>query len=291
MSLRKNVTRAMQSRLFMVFALLALVVASSTAQRRRPGRNFSESRRNGVPEWEVDQDFPEDLFTFVRVQYDSFGGRRGYGRGGGGGWAIDFPDSDLNFSLRLQQLTSLKVNPQPLVLQLTDPRLFDYPFLYLIEPGRLYFQESEIAALRRYLLNGGFLMIDDFWGELEWQNLRDQLRRVFPNRQAEEVPLSHEIFHCVYDLKEKPQIPSINVAERGRDQGITWEPRYDSDTSTPHYRAIRDDEGRIMVFICHNTDLGDGWEREGEAQWYFDEFSVKKAYPMGINIVTYAMTH
>ncbi len=291
MSLRKNVTRAMQSRLFMVFALLALIVASSTAQRRRPGRNFSESRRNGVPEWEVDQDFPEDLFTFVRVQYDSFGGRRGYGRGGGGGWAIDFPDSDLNFSLRLQQLTSLKVNPQPLVLQLTDPRLFDYPFLYLIEPGRLYFQESEIAALRRYLLNGGFLMIDDFWGELEWQNLRDQLRRVFPNRQAEEVPLSHEIFHCVYDLKEKPQIPSINVAERGRDQGITWEPRYDSDTSTPHYRAIRDDEGRIMVFICHNTDLGDGWEREGENEWYFQEFSVKKAYPMGINIVTYAMTH
>jgi hypothetical protein len=185
----------------------------------------------------------------------------------------------------------MKVNPQPLVLELTDPRLFDYPFIYLIEPGRLYFQEPEIAALRRYLSNGGFLMIDDFWGELEWQNLREQLTRVFPNRQAEEVPLSHEIFHCVYDLKEKPQIPSINVAEWGRDQGITWEPRYDSDTSTPHYRAIRDDDGRIMVFICHNTDLGDGWEREGENEWYFQEFSVKKAYPMGINIVTYAMTH
>ena len=119
------------------------------------------------------------------------------------------------------------------------------------------------------------------------------MKRVFPESKYEpiEVPLGHEIFHYVYDLKEKPQIPSIDVARRGRSQGITWEPRYDSDTSVPHYRAISDDEGRIMVFICHNTDLGDGWEREGENEWYFREFSVKKAYPLGINIVTYAMTH
>jgi hypothetical protein len=95
----------------------------------------------------------------------------------------------------------------------------------------------------------------------------------------------------VYDLKEKPQLPSIHAAWNGRQSGVTWEPRYDSDTSVPHYRAIYDNAGRIMVFICHNTDLGDGWEREGEDPWYFEEFSVKKAYPMGINIVTYAMTH
>ena len=133
-------------------------------------------------------------------------------------------------------------------------------------------------------------MVDDFWGDDEWQNFREQIRRVFPKREPREVPLRHEIFHCVYDLKEKPQIPSINVAWGGRSQGITWEPRY-SDTSTPYYKAIEDDNGRIMVFICHNTDLGDGWEREGEDAWYFREFSVKKAYPLGINIVTYAMTH
>jgi hypothetical protein len=114
---------------------------------------------------------------------------------------------------------------------------------------------------------------------------------VFPDREPEEVPLEHEIFHCVYDLKEKPQLPSIDSAWRGRESGVTWEPRYDSDTSVPHYRAIRDDANRIMVFICHNTDLGDGWEREGEDRWYFEEFSIKKAYPLGINIVTYAMTH
>jgi hypothetical protein len=228
---------------------------------------------------------PHDVFTFVRVRYDSNRSGRG------GGWSTDYRDSDLNFSLRLQQLTALRVNPEPIVLELTDPRLLDYPFIYIVEPGRLYFYDEEVVALRNYLNKGGFLMVDDFWGEREWQNFRRQIRRVFPDREPQEVPMSHEIFHCVYDLEEKPQVPSIGVAWGGRSRGITWEWRPESDTSTPHYRAITDDDGRIMVFICHNTDLGDGWEREGEQEWYFREFSVKKAYPMGINIVTYAMTH
>jgi len=279
-------------RRLIVLLLIAVVVTSSWVIGQRYGgrRRFRRDRaqsRNGVPQWTVPADFPRDTFTFVRVKYDS----GGYGRGGG--WATDFRDSDLNFSLRLQQLTSLKVNPEPIYLELSDPRLFEYPFLYMVEPGNLYFHPSEIKPLRRYLLNGGFMMVDDFWGEQEWRNFYQQIKRVFPEAKYEphEVPLSHEIFHYVYDLKEKPQIPSINVARWGRDEGITWEPRYDSDTSIVHYRAITDDQDRIMVFICHNTDLGDGWEREGENEWYFQEFSVKKAYPMGINIVTYAMTH
>ncbi len=275
---------------WLVLLLLLLVTGFAVAQRRRSRRDWSEGRydRNGVPSWAIDEEFKHDVFTFVRVRYGSYGR---YGRRGGGGWATDFPDSDLNFSLRLQQLTSLKVNPDPIILELTDPKLFDYPFLYMIEPGALYFEEEEVKALRRYCLNGGFLMVDDFWGEDEWQNFYGQIKRVFPEREPTELPLTHEVFHCVYELKEKPQIPSINVAWWGRDQGITWEPRYESDTSTPYYKAISDDSGRIMVLICHNTDLGDGWEREGENEWYFQEFSVKKAYPMGINIVTYAMTH
>ena len=254
------------------------------AQRGWYGQNQTTQDRNGVPEWEIDQRFPGDLFTFVRIRYDSYGRY-------GGGWATDYRDSDLNFSLRLQQLTSLKVNPEPIVLDLTDERLFDYPFIYIIEPGSLYFSDAEVEALRRYCYNGGFLMVDDFWGDSEYENLRMQLSRVFPDRSPFEVPISHEIFHCVYDLKEKPQVPSIHNARRDN-PGMTWEYARDgSDTRTPHYRAITDDENRIMVFICHNTDLGDGWEREGEDRWYFEEFSVKKAYPLGINIVTYAMTH
>lgn len=283
-----------RNRRILVMATLATVLVASVcvAQRGRGrGRwrdwnngDWSYVDRGGVPEWEVDQNFPGDTFTFARLKYTSGGG---YGWGGRR-WNTDFPDSDLNFSLRLQQLTSLKVNPQPVVVELTDPELFNYPFVYMVEPGALYFEQEEVDALRRYLLNGGFLMVDDFWGEEEWQGFYQQIQRVFPDREAEEVPLTHEIFHCVYDLKEKPQIPSIRHALGGRSRGVTWE-RWDAEV--PHYRAIWDDDGRMMVFICHNTDLGDGWEREGEHQWYFEEFSVKKAYPMGINIVTYAMTH
>ncbi len=249
------------------------------------GRDWQTVGRGDVPMWNIEPAFNKDVFTFARIKYSSYGRRRG------GGWDTDFRDSDLNFSLRLQQMTSLKVNPEPVVLELTDPKLFDYPFIYIIEPGGLVFDDDEVKALRKYCLNGGFLMVDDFWGQEEWDNFEREISRVFPDRKPTEVPLEHEIFHCVYDMKEKPQIPSIRAAEAGRPYNITWEPRYDSDTSIAYYKAIKDDRGRIMVFICHNSDLGDGWEREGENQWYFEEFSVKKAYPMGINIVTYAMTH
>lgn len=266
-------------------AMIVLIAGSTVAQRGRYGRdryNFGNGERidrRGVPDWKVDENFQQDVFTFVRIKYDS------YGRWG---WPTDYPDSDLNFSWRLQQLTSLHVNPDGLVLELTDPRLFDYPFIYLIEPGHILLSEPERRALRTYLLNGGFLMVDDFWGEDEWYNFATELRRVFPDREPVELPLEHPIFHCVYDLKEKPQIPAIGWAQRGAAQGITWE-RWDA--QEVHYKVLFDDNGRMMAIICHNTDLGDGWEREGEDPWYFREFSEKKAYPLGINIVFYAMTH
>jgi hypothetical protein len=269
----------------LLVSLVSVAVVAQQWQRRGRSRDWQSVGRNGVPTWETNKAFAKDIFTFVRIKYQS----GGYGRGGG--WDTDFRDSELNFSLRLQQLTSMKVNPEPIVLELTDPKLFDYPFIYIIEPGGLMFQSDEVTALRRYLLNGGFLMVDDFWGDEEYYNFYQEIKRVFPDREPVELPLEHEIFHCVYDLKEKPQLPSIYAAQAGRGSGVTWEPRYGSDTSIPHYKAIRDDANRIMVMICHNTDLGDGWEREGEDPWYFNEFSVTKAYPMGINIVTYAMTH
>jgi hypothetical protein len=235
--------------------------------------------RNGVPNWELDPRFKNDVFTFVRVRYSS------WGRRGGWSWATDYPDSDLNFPFRLQQLTSMKVDPNGRILELTDDELFDYPFLYMIEPGSLEFSEDEITNLRRYLFNGGFLMVDDFWGEDEWNNFYHEIKRVFPDREPMELPLEHPIFHCVYDLKEKPQVPSIHHFSRG---GPTYE-RWDA--QEPHYKGIFDDKGRMMSIICHNTDLGDGWEREGEDEAYFRECSEKKSYPLGINIVFYAMTH
>jgi uncharacterized protein DUF4159 len=262
----------------LVFSAIAFAQWRGGRGRGRPNLDLSD--RRGVPNWEVDPQFKSDVFTFVRIQYDSWG--RGWS------WATDYPDSDLNFPYRLQQLTSLKVSPTSKTLRLTDDELFDYPFIYLIEPGSLVFSEDEVLALRRYLYNGGFLMVDDFWGEDEWSNFYHEIQRVFPDREPEELPLDHPIFHCVYDLKEKPQVPSINAAWGGRQSGITWE-RWDA--QEVHFKAIKDDNGRIMAIICHNTDLGDGWEREGVDEWYFREFSEKKSYPMGINIVFYAMTH
>jgi hypothetical protein len=285
------------NRILVALAALSVIAAAVVAQERWRGGGRRGSRgmdrdaysdRRGVPDWEVDKDFASDVFTFVRIRYNS-GGGGGYGYyRGGGGWATDYPDSDLNFSYRLQQLTSMKVNPEPKVIELTDDELFDHPFVYMIEPGELMFSEDEVVALRRYLLNGGFMMVDDFWGEREWRNFYDEIKRVFPDREPVELPVEHPIFHCVYDLKEKPQVPSIGEAWRGRGAGITWER---PDAKEVHFKAIFDDQQRMMVIICHNTDLGDGWEREGEDEWYFREFSEPKAYPMGINIVFYAMTH
>jgi hypothetical protein len=288
--------------LLALLCVLTIVAGVSLAQQFQQYRQFRgrsnsgviPEDRAGVPTWKVDEAFKKDVFTFVRIEYDSFGGRggrRGGGGWGGGRWLTDYPDSDLNFSFRLQQLTSLKVNPDPITMRLTDDRLFDYPFIYIIEPGALSFSEEEGVALRRYLFNGGFLMVDDFWGDHELNNFLDQMKRVFPEDRYEpkELPLDHQIFRCVYPLKEKPQVPSIHAW--GGPGGPTYEWGHGGDTQTVHYLGIEDDNGRLISIICHNTDLGDGWEREGENADYFEEFSKKKSYPMGINIVTYAMTH
>jgi Domain of unknown function (DUF4159) len=289
--------------LFFLLCVMAIAVGVSLAQPGRRGRGRGRSMpgvipedRAGVPDWKIDERFKNDVFTFVRIEYDdgAYGGGR---RGGWGGWgwarwSTDFPDSDLNFSYRLQQLTSLKVNPNPKKMRLTDPELFDYPFIYIIEPGQLVFREEEVTALRRYLLNGGFLMVDDFWGDYEWENFHREIKRVFPEPEYDpvELDISHEIFRCVYRLNEKPQVPSI---DSWMGTGVTWESEYrhGGNTRDVHYKGISDKENRLMVIICHNTDLGDGWEREGEDPEYFKTFSEKKSYPMGINIVTYAMTH
>jgi hypothetical protein len=270
-----------------ILVLVALLPPEADAQWGRE-RRAAQVDRSGVPDWEVDKELPRDVFTFVRIEYTGsyMRGRRG----GRGDWTTDWPDADLNFSFRLHEMTSLRVEPdcQDKYIRIEDPRLFDYPFVYIVEPGSLYISDEEAAILRKYLLGGGFLMLDDFWGEREWENAAEQLRKVFPEREPQELQLEHPIFHGIFDLKEKPQLPSIHIAQAYRGSEITWER---SDAREPHYRAIFDDKGRMMVIFCHNTDNGDGWEREGEDPWYFETFSEPKAYPVGINILFYAMTH
>jgi Domain of unknown function (DUF4159) len=237
------------------------------------------------PTWPVSKELPNDVFTFCRLRHNS----QDSGRSRGGyRWTTDFPDADLNFSYRLQQLTSLQVSPNGAVVDIDAEQMRHYPFIYMIEPGRITLTEEETKTMRDYMMNGGFIMVDDFWGEDEWDTFYVALKQIFPDREPQELPLEHEIFHMVFPLKVKPQIPSVNAAISGRSRGITYERE---DAKTVHYRAIFDDKKRIIMMICHNTDLGDGWEEEGTDPWYFREFSEKYSYPLGINIVFYALTH
>lgn len=244
------------------------------------------SVRSDYPMWTSPDGFERDVFTFVRVQYDSGGGRGG----GFGGWSNDYPDCDWNFSFRLQQLTTLQVDPTAKTLRLNDPKLFEYPFLFMTNMGGMSLSDEERKALRTYLLRGGFLMADDFWAAAEWEHIRYAMRQVFPDRLPRELTIDHEIFHTVYNFKTLPQVPSIRAWQRGLDYE-DWHGEFTGGDTSPHFWGYFDDENRLMALFCHNNDIADGWEREGENIEYFEKYSHRVSYPFGINIITYAMTH
>ena len=191
-------------------------------------------------------------WTFVRIKYGTYedegASRLAYWDEP---WAIDAPAAEQNLSRRIKSVTAIEVG-DPIVITLEDPKLWENPWIYIVEPSNLVLKDIEVTNLRQFLLRGGTLMFDDFHGPYEWELFERQMKRVFPGREAIELPLSHDIFHCVYDLKEKPQIPSIHAWWSGRTS------ERGADSATPHYMGIFDDKGRMMVIICHNTDVGDG---------------------------------
>ena len=268
-----------------VTGMLILSVVGFAQRQLGLGGDRSPRDRSEFPTWENDEAFKDDVFTFARIQYDSIGGNRR--RGGGNRWQNDYPDSDLNFSYRLQQLTSLKVEPNGKVLRLTDPELYNYPFIYMNGVGGLHLHPDEVTALRGYLQNGGFLMIDDFWGDYELDVVSEQLAKAVPNWRPRSLPISHPIFNVVFNLKEKPQVPGLRHWRAGE----TFEDHGPGSDEGPDFQGIFDDKGRLAVLLCHNNDLGDGWEREGEDEEYFRNYSEKWSYPMGINIIFYVMSH
>jgi hypothetical protein len=283
--------------------LLFLTMAGLVVAQRRGGRSYGgggwgesyipdetrtprevPSHSTGTPEWTNLRGFEKDVFTFVRIKR----ARQPYSSGGA--WTTDAPDADLNLAYRLQQMTSIPTNPDGRFLWLTEPELSEFPFIYMVEPGSLLLDDDEVVALRKYLLNGGFLMVDDFWGEQEWAQMAHELKKVFPDRAWVELPLDHPIYHCVFQITSKGQVPNIGLgtASEFDPEHRTWE-RYDA--KEVHHRALFDDHGRMMVIATHNTDNGDGWEREGENEYFFKNFSEKISYPLGINIIFYSMTH
>ena len=235
-----------------------------------------------TPNWTNTPGFEKDVFTFVRI-------KRAHSGGSGGDWSTDTPDADLNLGWRLSTLTALKVNPDGRFLHLTDKDLSNYPFIYMVEPGSLYLSDTEVEILRKYLLNGGFLWLDDFWGEDEWEGMAGELKKVFPDRQWVELPLDHPLYHCVFDIKSKERCPNQHNGSM-----VQFYPDHDTSEKggrITHHRVIFDDKGRIMCFATHNTDNGDGWEWEGYNHFYFEHFAEKIAYPLAINVTFYTMTH
>ena len=217
-----------------------------------------------------------DLFTFVRLRYT------GEGRWWRSGWDVDLPASDRNFILKLAQATNIPVYRHEKIISVGSPELFNYPFAYILEVGSLNLNSAEAANLREYLLRGGFIMVDDFHGGAEWHHFYRQLKKIFPDREPEDIPITHPLFHCFFNIDSLVQIPGIRSLFNGR----TYERR---DGFPAYCRGVYDDNGRLMMMINFNTDIGDAWEHAAEG-FYPRELS-DMAYRMGINAVVYALTH
>ncbi len=212
-------------------------------------------------------------FFFTRAVYNS-----GYRWSS---WATDYPKADRQFLIILDRLIDLDAYEAENAVRLDDPNVRRFPFLYALEVGDMYMSEAEAQGLRDYLLAGGFLMIDDFWGTWEWANFESEIRRVLPEHPIVDIPLDHPIFNTVYNIEEIVQVPSIGNAQGGP----TWE----RDGYEPQVKGIFDDDGRLMVIINWNTDIGDAWEW-AESPYYPLRYSTY-AIEITINIIVYAMSH
>jgi hypothetical protein len=197
-------------------------------------------------------------------------------------WFIDGPAAEQNLARRVKTATAIQVE-DPIVLSLDDPRLFQYPWIYIVEPGTLKLLDTDVPILREFLLRGGSAMFDDFHGPLEWDNFEHEMMRVFPNRKIIEVPRDHPVFSCFYKIDGYPQVAGIGSFMQGR----TWE----KGGFVPHLRTILDDNGRPMMFINWNTDMGDGWEWSNVVEFPGYVKFTSMAYQMAINEIVYALTH
>src|SRR5215510_1781703 len=211
-----------------------------------------------------------------------FGGRNFFPPQGWG-WATDYPGADCKYMGGIHRLTGLPVYTHPNIVGIMDPDLFKFPYVYIVEPGGMYLSDEEAARLREFFGRGGFLHVDDFWGLRQKANLEAQLRKVFPDKRLDVLPLTHEIFHTFYDIDEIIQVPN---ASNGCYGPPYWE---QPDDKEPRIYGISDDNGRLQVVVTYNSDLGDAWE-------YMDlgcypQKLTGQAYRLGLNFMIYAMSH
>jgi hypothetical protein len=183
----------------------------------------------------------------------------------------------------IARLSNIRVHPNPNATAIMEDDFFQYPYLYAVAVGGMYLSEPEAARLREHLLRGGFLHADDFWGLRQLGNFAAQMKKVFPDRQLQQLPLTHEVFHTFFDIDEVLQVPNRANGCWGRQ---TWE---QPDDIYPRVYGISDDNGRLLVAATYNSDLGDAWEYMDLA--CYPEMYSGFAYRMGLNLMVYAMSH
>ena len=263
-----------------------LLILSGTFAFQRPFREYPGVEHEDYP---LPPDYREKTeWAFARLMYPPIGGGWGWRRyrqdwtNGSSNWTIDYPASDRHFSLALRRLTRVHARSveQPVNLDDGDD-VYHWPWLYGVEVGHWNLTDAQAKTLREYLLRGGFFMCDDFHGTQEWEVFVASMSRVFPDRPIVEIENSDQIFHTIFDLDDRYQVPGAQFLHSKR--------MYEFDGYTPHWRGIYDDKGRLMVAICFDMDLGDSWEWADDPR-YPEKFSAL-GIRIGVNYVIYAMTH
>ncbi len=262
---------------------LALTLYAQRPFRQFPGREYEDFPL--PPDWQEKTEW-----TFARLMYPPstriYGrGFRGYGRAswtqGYSSWTTDYPRSDRHFSMALRRLTRIHARSVEQPVNLDEGDQYDWPWLYAVEVGHWELTDDQAKALREYLDRGGFLMVDDFHGTNEWAIFEYSMKKVFPDRPIVDLPNQDAIFHSIYDLDGRYQVPGAQYLRSGR--------TYEFDGYHDAWRGIYDDKGRVVVAICHNMDLGDSWEWADDPR-YDEKFSAL-GIRIGVNYVAYAMTH
>ena len=292
----------MQVRPIRVLALLTLglgvwsVVYGFQRRRQFDDAQSYGNRRWSMYEYEMQRpaDDPPDAwekteFAFARLRYRSFGrfgGGFGFGgrRGGGGGssWGIDANRAERHFVQGVRRLTRLHIRSVEEIVDVDSDEMFNWPWLYAVEVGRWGMSPEQARRIREYLNRGGFLVVDDFHGESEWEIFMEGLRQIYPDRQVLDLKDDEQIFHSVFDLTKRVQVPG----QRYVSTRLTYE-RYDG--MTPYWRGVLDEKGRVQTAILFNMDHGDAWEW-ADYPPYPTEFTLQ-AYRIGVNYILYSMTH
>jgi hypothetical protein len=273
----------MRRLLFLAFCILlgGPVLAQREFREYLPyERGYGEGTRLPA-DFDVPAEFVVGRLMFPQSRSGNvFGAGGGDWRQGGTAWAVDYPEGDRTFARLLQRLTNIGVRAVEQPVNLDDGNdPYYWPFMISGLVGAWDLTEAQAETLREHLLRGGFLLCDSFYGTDEWNGFESSIKRVFPDRPTVELPDSHPIFHIVYDLTDKPQVPTWQHLPRG----------YRGDGAEPHWRAILDDDGRVMVMIAFNNDIADGWQRADEPDYPQAESTL--AIQLGVNFAVYALTH